>query len=476
MLKYIRKITSTRAWLLVASILTTQLACMVAGVYAYASWQEYQWRRLLDAHHIAYNRAMVAHTADQLAERMPADSAADSDVQLQMLQRTVEITPVPDSWELSVIDAGGRLVADRRLREQPDLSNVQPGHWLLTDDDGQKPLSALLATAGDKVIAGQVQTPAGIHLVAAQRINESPYAILVHKRLGALGVSVSAVTAPFRRVGLLVAIGLVLSTGLVTNRIVRRYENRVAALNSKLERKLFRRTSALVQTRDAVMFGLAQLADSRDQETGEHIARLQKLSALLAREMRGVHSEIDDAWVGRLRLAAALHDIGKVGVPDAILLKPGPLTEDERAVMQRHTTIGAECLATIGARLGDNDFLAMAREIALYHHEWFNGGGYPHGLSGSEIPLSARIVAVADVYDAVSSTRVYKAGQSHEAVRDLLVSYSGRQFDPDVVKAFLRVEREFQQVLAHEREFRPNEPHRKQRAAAYAHALSAAPA
>ncbi|MBU0638501.1 MAG: HD domain-containing protein [Planctomycetes bacterium] len=250
----------------------------------------------------------------------------------------------------------------------------------------------------------------------------------------------AAIVVPVRRVGLVTGFALVLLTGVVTRRVINRYENRVARLNEELEEKVRRRSAELLQTRDAVIFGLAKLADSRDQDTGEHLDRIQQLTCLLAEQLRGTHPEIDRAWIERLRLATPLHDIGKVGIPDSILLKPGPLTPAERRTMQRHAEIGAECLAAIGGRLGPNDFLAMARDIAQAHNERYDGAGYPRGLRGNAIPLAARIVALADVYDAATNKRVYKAPQSHAAVRGMILASRGKHFDPTIVDAFLAVE------------------------------------
>lgn len=139
-------------------------------------------------------------------------------------------------------------------------------------------------------------------------------------------------------------------------------------------------------------------------------------------------------------------DIGKVGIPDAILLKPGPLTPQERQIMQRHAQIGGDCLDAIAQRLGEDDSLDMARTIAYAHHERWDGAGYPRGLREEAIPLSARLVALADVYDALTTERVYKKAMSHLEAKATIVAGSGSQFDPDVVAAFLAREAEFQQI------------------------------
>jgi HD-GYP domain-containing protein (c-di-GMP phosphodiesterase class II) len=166
----------------------------------------------------------------------------------------------------------------------------------------------------------------------------------------------------------------------------------------------------------------------------------------LANDLKGLHDEIDDEYIHNLGIASSLHDIGKVGIPDSILLKPGKLTSLERSIMEKHTTIGGECLEAIGSKLGENDFLLMAREVAYWHHEQWDGGGYPHKLVEDEIPISARIVAVADVYDALTSRRPYKRGMSHTESRSIILSGSGQKFDPEIVSAFLRHEDEFKKI------------------------------
>lgn len=207
----------------------------------------------------------------------------------------------------------------------------------------------------------------------------------------------------------------------------------------------------LVRTRDAVVFGLAKLADSRDPETGEHLERISLYSTRLAAEVQRdprFRHRVDKAFVHSIGLSSALHDIGKVGVRDDILRKPARLNADERRNMETHCQIGGECIEQIERRLGPSNFLAMAREIALYHHERWDGSGYPHGLAGGDIPLAARIVALADVYDALSSRRVYKAPLPHEQCVQAIRESAASHFDPHLVEIFLRIEGSFREIAA----------------------------
>jgi HD-GYP domain-containing protein (c-di-GMP phosphodiesterase class II) len=203
---------------------------------------------------------------------------------------------------------------------------------------------------------------------------------------------------------------------------------------------------AHVHARNTLIFGLAKLAEYRDSDTGAHLERISAYAALLAGAMRTAHPEIDHTWIETLRVASSMHDIGKVGIPDSVLLKPGPLDEDERRVIENHPAIGAETLGAIEQRHGADSLLAMSREIALSHHERWDGSGYPNSTPGARIPLAARIVAVADAYDALTVARIYKPALGHDEARRIIHEGRGTQFDPVVVEAFMRIERSFDAV------------------------------
>lgn len=220
-------------------------------------------------------------------------------------------------------------------------------------------------------------------------------------------------------------------------------------LNEDLEARVRDRTAELRQTQDVTIMSLAGLAESRDPETGKHLERTRWYVRLLAEALGRLPdhaAELDEETIGLLFKSAPLHDIGKVGIPDRILLKPGKLNEEEFAVMKTHTTIGASALRRALEQLGEDSFLGMGEQIARYHHERWDGSGYPHGLSGTDIPLPARLMAVADVYDALTSRRVYKDAFSHEAAKAIILKERGRHFDPDVVDHFLKVEQRFIEI------------------------------
>jgi putative two-component system response regulator len=196
----------------------------------------------------------------------------------------------------------------------------------------------------------------------------------------------------------------------------------------------------------ATIYALIKLSESRDDETGTHIERTASFCRLLAEKARSqpkYANEIDDSFIETIFKASPLHDIGKVGIPDSILLKPGKLTDEEFAVMKTHVQIGYETLAKVGEQYGRNEFLEMGMDIALYHHEKWDGSGYNEGLFGEKIPLSARIMAISDVYDALRSKRVYKEAYSHEKSLEVIYSGKGIHFDPTLTDIFLQAEEEF---------------------------------
>jgi putative two-component system response regulator len=220
--------------------------------------------------------------------------------------------------------------------------------------------------------------------------------------------------------------------------------------NAFLEAEVARRMSENQAIQDASIRALARLAEIRDPETGDHLHRTQAYIGILARRLRDhprFSAFLTDATIAVLVKSSLLHDIGKVGIPDHILLKPGRLTEEEWEIMKTHAELGAEAIEQ-AEREAERplEFLGLAREIARYHHENWDGGGYPHGLAGEAIPISARLMALADVFDALSSSRVYKTPMPFEEARDLIAAERARQFDPDVVDAFLAGFDEFKRI------------------------------
>ncbi len=220
-------------------------------------------------------------------------------------------------------------------------------------------------------------------------------------------------------------------------------------MNELLKIAVDQKTRRIKETEDATIMSLAQLAEVRDLDTGRHLDRTRQYVRILAEQLRP-HPRfarfIDDDAMDALYKSAPLHDIGKVGVPDFILRKEGMLSDDEYTEMKRHVDYGANVLRAAEERLGFNSFLAMAQRIAHQHHEKWDGTGYPRGLKGEEIHFAARLMSLADVYDALTSRRPYKDAWSHDDVREYLAAQSGTHFDPAVVDAFLAREAEFRTV------------------------------
>jgi putative two-component system response regulator len=224
--------------------------------------------------------------------------------------------------------------------------------------------------------------------------------------------------------------------------------------NEILEIKVAERTQELAVTQDITIHSLASLAETRDNETGGHILRTQRYVQVLAQKLADhpTHGEaLDKKTVELLYKSAPLHDIGKVGVPDAILHKPGKLTDEEFDTMKSHCELGYQALLK-AEELFDLDvrpsFLTHAKDIARTHQEKWDGSGYPRRLKGEDIPLSGRIMAVADVYDALICKRVYKPPFPHEKAVAIISEGSGSHFDPDVVEAFLEIEVTIKQIAA----------------------------
>jgi putative two-component system response regulator len=222
--------------------------------------------------------------------------------------------------------------------------------------------------------------------------------------------------------------------------------------NVFLETEVSTRTQEVVAIQDVTILAMASMAETRDSDTGNHIRRTQYYVQVLAEKLRHhprFAATLTDAYIKQLFKSAPLHDIGKVGIPDRILLKPGKFEPHEFEIMKTHTTLGRDMIAHAEASLGMNvPFLALAKEIAYGHQEKWDGSGYPEGVAGDAIPVSARLMAVADVYDALISRRVYKEGMPHDKAVQIIIDGKGKHFDPDIVDAFVELIDEFHAIAA----------------------------
>lgn len=230
------------------------------------------------------------------------------------------------------------------------------------------------------------------------------------------------------------------------------YRSVLQQCNALLEERVRAQIGEISTAQLAAIYAMSRLAESKDPETGAHLERMREYCRLLSRQLARTPAyadEIDVRFIETIYAASPLHDIGKVGVPDHVLLKPGKLDAREWDLMRTHTVIGAETLRAVYQQFGPNDFVRMGIDIAESHHEKWDGSGYPMGLAGDDIPLPARILALGDVYDALTSRRCYKEPFSHAISRALVVEGRGRHFDPHVVDAFLATEDEFIRIRRH---------------------------
>ncbi len=220
--------------------------------------------------------------------------------------------------------------------------------------------------------------------------------------------------------------------------------------NQFLEHEIYKRTQEIIAIQDVTIIAMGSLAETRDSETGNHIRRTQNYVKMLAMKLKNnprFRHILTDENIELLYKSAPLHDIGKVGVPDHILLKPGKLTPQEFEIMEKHTVFGRDAILAAEKRLeSPTSFLTFAREIAYSHQEKWDGSGYPEGLTGDDIPISARLMAVADVYDALITRRIYKPAFAHEESVDIIKNGYAAHFDPDIVDAFIEIEKELYEV------------------------------
>lgn len=248
-----------------------------------------------------------------------------------------------------------------------------------------------------------------------------------------------------------------ISPPILLARVKTQIENKAVAdflrdQNHYLETEVTKRTREISAIQDVTITAMASLAETRDSDTGNHIRRTQYYVLALANKLK-THPRfgyfLSDQTIDLLFKSAPLHDIGKVGIPDRILLKPGRFTPDEFEIMKTHTTLGRNAIEQAEKQLGMKvEFLEHAKDIAYYHQEKWDGSGYPTGKSGDDIPISARLMAVADVYDALISRRVYKDGMPHEKAVAIILEGRAQHFDPDIVDAFMELQDEFRAIAA----------------------------
>ena len=232
------------------------------------------------------------------------------------------------------------------------------------------------------------------------------------------------------------------------------YRNKLEGIAKEQTKEAMAKNEQINDIQNAVIVGMANLIEERDNSTGYHVKNTQEYVRMLCEEIRrnGLHTDIlTDTYITMLTKAAPLHDVGKIKITDLILQKPGKLSEEEYKIIQNHTRYGADIIDVILGGVEDADYLEIARDVALYHHERWDGNGYPEGLRGDEIPLGARIMAIADVFDALYADRVYRRGiRPIETVLSIIEEASGTQFDPEITKVFLGMKDELKAYVEKE--------------------------
>lgn len=416
-----------------------QLVCLLLGEGWFVRRLAQTLHEQLNGQALAETRAAVTQSAARLARGRDAGKPGSGPV-AEFVRRAV--APAGQGARMLAVDArSGALIADSgRAGSLPGDARCES----IVLADGRKFSIERLAAEHWTEAQGLMRTSDGLQWVTARLVPELDVFVVAQKPVAGIARTISGLISAIDKAGVLVALFVSILSFLMVAAIVQAYQHRLESVHDDLEHRLSERGRQLTATRDAVVYGLAKLAESRDDDTGEHLDRIRDYVRPLARELAATHPELDDRAIQLLCVTSSLHDIGKVGIPDAVLLKPGRLTAQERAIIQKHPTIGGDCLMALRERLGEDDhFLDMACEIAFAHHERWDGQGYPFGLAGEEIPLSARIVAVADVYDALTTRRVYKSAESHAAAAAIILEGAGTQFDPQVVRAFERCQDQF---------------------------------
>jgi HD-GYP domain-containing protein (c-di-GMP phosphodiesterase class II) len=414
---------------LVGLLLILQTGCFAAGIWLQhfcIGWttRESLWKRDVND---------MAEAAASLGAQF--DTESKSFAQIADLGRTG--FRAADGWGVALVNDRWEVLA----RSDGGSAGLSPGQRVPWRDLAAHQVLPDRATG--------VFSAGGIGYYGVAQPLSNQRMLLVHRSETALEADIAAVLTGLGRTSATTLLWTAALMGICGFVVTGRFCDELDGERSRATMEALRQRQNLIRTRDAVIFGLAKLTESRDPETGDHLDRISMYATTLATELMNhpdFKETVTPAFVRLIGISAALHDIGKVGVEDKILLKPGKLTASERATMEDHSRIGGECLTEIERRLGQSNFLQMARDIAFAHHERWDGSGYPFGLMGEEIPLAARIVAVADVYDALSSRRVYKEPQPHEACVETILEGSGTHFDPRLIQVWRNVADRFRAI------------------------------
>jgi HD-GYP domain-containing protein (c-di-GMP phosphodiesterase class II) len=431
-------------WRTILTLLAAQAVCLAFGL----TMQYIVATATIDVEALQAATAKLESLAQSLRQPLKRGAVSDRDAAsafCEELAERMQSSRLPSDLGWLAVDSQWRVLATGRTSEDiPSLDELvgQPLPW----GENFAVTSLARGQQGTFTAAGEPWA------AAAVPIDGSPFRCVVAMPADLAPVPVSAFHRSRMVVGVIVFLWTAAIQGIAVYMVAAGALEKLSKRNVAVEADNLRQAQALVRTRDALILGMATLAESRDDATGLHLDRVSAyathLAMALARNPKYVR-EITPEFLELIGISAALHDIGKVGIEDAILLKPGRLCPEEQLRMQQHTTIGGRCLNEIERRLGSSNFLGMVRQVVLFHHERWDGKGYPQGLSGTDIPLPARIVALTDVYDAMCSVRAYKGAMTHDECVAFLRGQSGIMFDPDLVQAFLEHEDDFRDIASH---------------------------
>ena len=428
---------------LTLAILFCECVFLAAGLAAVGSWVHQVMSRGV-AEQVLVDNQLVANQIARCIDELALNDISMGSPEWDRLQAIIADARLPNDGYLCITEGDtGKLICHPQI-SQPGVAELRPGAAWIDSKMGPQRVVQVVQQNGE--VSGEVQYGQEIHLLAARQLNSVNANLMVHQQKRAIEKSVASQIKPFYWVGSIVGVFVLIGSIFGCFLLLKSYDLHLEHINEQLEGNVEEKSVALMRTRNAVIVGLAKLAESRDTDTGDHLDRIQKYSEALARRLKDDQPEIDTEFIQTIGFASSLHDIGKVGVPDSVLLKPGRLTAEERKTIEQHPQIGHETLLKIKSELGDDDFLDMARDICISHHEKWDGSGYPYGLVQEDIPLSARIVAVADVYDALTSKRPYKDAMSHRQAASIIFDSAGGHFDPNVVLAFQEAQFEFQEI------------------------------
>ena len=422
-------------------VFLAQAACVAVGLWMESQYVKSSVRKAAEEEAWSDIEATVDYLQVELGHLSIESSLSDS----AALDRVRAKLTAKQAFRggAMIVDRDWRVVVTGYCPEQASPTQLETGQSITWTGSGEP------ADEAPATLRGIIGLPDGSHLAGARPLVGFGGFVVAYRPIAEIERASAALVSTLPALSGITLLWICASLTIVMYLVLTRFYEEVERKRKQTATETLRRTQNLVRTRDAVVFGLAKLADSRDPETGDHLERISIYSTMLASALKShpkFRAEVTSAFVRLIGISSVLHDIGKVGIEDEILRKAEELTPEERTRMETHSTIGGECLREIEQRLGSSNFLQMAREIALAHHERWDGTGYPDRLSGEAIPLAARIVAIVDVYDALSSKRVYKPALPHDECLPIIRSQAGKHFDPDLVEVWLSLESRYREV------------------------------